>query len=360
MAKAKKVPSGSWRVQVFDRFEDVRDKNGKPVLDDKGKLKKKRIYKSFTNDDPTPKGKRDVEREAAIWAASKENESNTHAELTLGEATDLYISQRSAVLSPSTVREYKNSRKRDLQGLMNVKLQDITQDMIQATINQEALSHSPKSVRNMHGILTAVLATYRPGFAVRTKLPAKVRPDLYVPSDADIKKLLAYAKGTDMELPILLAAFGPMRRSEICALESDYIDGNVVHVAYALVQNDKKEWVKKSPKSYAGDRYIPYPSFVSDMFKEKSGRVVDMTPMQITKKFSRLLKRAGLPHFRFHDLRHYSASIQHAIGIPDAYIMQRGGWGNDGVLKQVYRHTMISQEKDMSQKANDYFENIAK
>ena len=44
MAKAKKLPSGSWRVQVFDRFEDVRDKDGKPVLDDKGKLKKKRIY----------------------------------------------------------------------------------------------------------------------------------------------------------------------------------------------------------------------------------------------------------------------------------------------------------------------------
>ena len=115
MAKAKKLPSGSWRVQVFDRFEDVRDKSGKPVLDDKGRPKKKRIYKSFTNDDPTPKGKRDVEREAAIWAANKENESNTHAELTLGEATDLYISQRSAVLSPSTVREYKNSRKRAYQ-----------------------------------------------------------------------------------------------------------------------------------------------------------------------------------------------------------------------------------------------------
>ncbi len=82
--------------------------------------------------------------------------------------------------------------------------------------------------------------------------------------------------------------------------------------------------------------------------------------MQITKSFPRLLKGAGLPHFRFHDLRHYSASIQHAIGIPDAYIMQRGGWGNDGVLKQVYRHAMISQEKGMSKKANDYFAKIVK
>jgi Zn-dependent metalloprotease len=110
MAKAKKLPSGSWRVQVFDRFEDVRDKDGKPVLDDKGKLKKKRIYKSFTNDDPTPKGKRDVEREAAIWAASKElikREEPEKEKMTLGQAMDSYIALRSSVLSPSTISDIK-------------------------------------------------------------------------------------------------------------------------------------------------------------------------------------------------------------------------------------------------------------
>lgn len=50
-----------------------------------------------------------------------------------------------------------------------------------------------------------------------------------------------------------------------------------------------------------------------------------------------------------------SATIQHAIGIPDAYIMQRGGWGNDAVLKNVYRHVMEEKEKEMNKKANDYF-----
>ena len=44
-----------------------------------------------------------------------------------------------------------------------------------------------------------------------------------------------------MEIPILLAAFGPIRRSEICALDSDHINGNIVHVEYAMVQNEDKE-----------------------------------------------------------------------------------------------------------------------
>ena len=62
-----------------------------------------------------------------------------------------------------------------------------------------------------------------------------------------------------------------------------------------------------------------------------------------------------MPHFRFHDLRHYCASIQHALGIPDAYIMQRGGWQNDGILKAVYRHTMDQQEQAMNMIANSHF-----
>lgn len=86
--------------------------------------------------------------------------------------------------------------------------------------------------------------------------------------------------------------------------------------------------------------FIEYPEFVSEKWKGISGRITKLTPDNITTKFSRLLKSSGITHFRFHDLRHYSASIQHALGIPDAYIMSRGGWGNDGVLKNVYRHAL--------------------
>ena len=61
-----------------------------------------------------------------------------------------------------------------------------------------------------------------------------------------------------------------------------------------------------------------------------------------------------------HDLRHYSASILHAIGIPDQYIMARGGWKTDNVMKRVYRDTLSDVEKEMNQKAVDYFEQSMK
>lgn len=346
MATAKKLPSGSWRVQVYSHTEEQ--------LQGDGHIKKKRIYKSFTCDDPSPKGKRQAEKEAAAWAVEKENHTSV-SNKTLGEAMDEYIALRSAILSPATIREYKRSRQKDLQNLMNKKLSTITQDMIQKEINHEALSHSPKSVKNMHGLLSAVISTYRPDFSLHTKLPERVRPKLYVPSDDDITLLMETVKGTSLEIPVLLAAFGPMRRGEICALDSDHVSGNIVHVEYSMVLDNNNNWIIKRPKSYAGDRYISYPDFVINEISSKQGRIVELLPFQISNHFADILNKAGIPHFRFHDLRHYSASIQHALGIPDVYIMQRGGWGNDAVLKNVYRHAMEAQTEEMNKKANAYF-----
>ena len=78
----------------------------------------------------------------------------------------------------------------------------------------------------------------------------------------------------------------------------------------------------------------------------------------ITQRFNHVLIQANVPHFRFHDLRHYGASILHALGMPDAYIMERGGWGNDGTLKNVYRHALEDQKKQLNDKVNKYFDTM--
>lgn len=72
-----------------------------------------------------------------------------------------------------------------------------------------------------------------------------------------------------MELPILLAAFGPMRRGEICALDTADISGNIVHVRKNMIRTPENTWIIHQPKSYAGDRYIDFPDFVSAKWKGK-------------------------------------------------------------------------------------------
>lgn len=348
MPKAKKLPSGSWRCQVFDHYEII-------SLPD-GSTKKKRIYKSFTSTDPSRSGKKDCELAASLWMAKRQGKHD--CKKLFGQAADEYIKNRESVLSPSTIREYKSLRRNYLSELENIKVDDITQMDIQRCINLCAVGRSPKTVRNIHGLISAVMKTYRPDMALNTALPQRVKPELYIPSDNDIKSILEAVRGTEMELPVMLAAFGPMRRGEIAALRTENITGNIVHVCENMIMDEDGNWIIRHPKSYAGDRYIDFPEFVAKLWDGKDGHVTHLNPTMITDRFIDLLQKIGLPHFRFHDLRHYSASIQHALGIPDAYIMQRGGWGNDGVLKSVYRHALRQKEKEMNQKANDYFANL--
>jgi len=335
MATARKLPSGSWRVYAYD-YTDV---NGK------------RHYQSFT-----ASTKKAAEIKATQYISMHDHGKT---DMTFGECVNLFITQRTPVISASTIKEYIGYSNRYMKSLSQIKISKITQNDIQQEVNELALTLSPKTVRNVHGFISAVLSAYRPELALHTVLPKKVPPKLYVPSEAEIQRLMDTVSGTVMELPILLAAFGPMRRGEICALRAENIDGSVVHVCENMILDKDNRWIVKSPKSYAGDRYIDYPDFVSEKWKGiRKGRVTELNPTMITKRFEHCLQHAGLPHFRFHDLRHYSASIQHALGVPDAYIMQRGGWKNDGVLKNVYRHTMEEKTKEMNKKVNSYFENM--
>jgi integrase len=342
--RARKLPSGSWRVRVYSHT----DASGR------------KIYKSFTCADPSPKGKRICEREAAAWAANREDRQSP-ALMTFGAAAEEYIALRESVLSPTTVDSYRHILKRYLVGLSARQITHITSKHVQQIINEYSAELSPKTIRNIHGFISVVMKEYRPDFALRVKLPKKKPTDQYIPTDADVKKLIGAARGTQIELPILLAAFGPMRRGEIAALRSENISGNIVHVCENMVKkivDGKNTWIIKQPKSAAGDRYIEYPSFVAELWQGKEGRVCELCPDTITKVFIQLLDKTGLPHFRFHDLRHYSASIQHAMGVPDQYIMLRGGWGTDRTLKSVYRHSLPEQVKEQNAKINSYFEDV--
>lgn len=224
--------------------------------------------------------------------------------------------------------------------LMGMNINILTSATIQKSINFFAANHNPKTVRNAYGLLTAVLSMFRPNFHLNITLPQKQKTEMYIPDDNDIRILLDLVKGHRIEIPILLAAFGPMRRSEICALTSDDIHGNIITVNKAMVKNSENKWVIKSPKTFSSYRNIDYPDFVIKRLDGISGNLTDMTPAAITDEFARVIKKSKLPHFRFHDLRHYAVSTLHAINVPDKYIMARGGWATNHTMNNVYNHIL--------------------
>lgn len=354
MARRKKgeLPSGNIRRQVFVGYEYIFDDKGHPILDEKGNQKKKRKYESIT-----ASSVQEANLLAAQYKMSKEQPKKP--EMRFLDARNNYIELKRNVLSPSTIRGYVQMRTY-FHALDNRKLCDITSEVVQSWVNQFASSHSPKTTKNAYGFIVSVLAQY--DISVKATLPSREIKDLYVPSDDDIKRLIQYFKDekndTDMLIAVYLASFGTMRRSEICGLDADDVSGTVIHIHNAVVVNDAKETVARGKtKTTSSDRYVDVPQFVADMLP-KSGPLVNISPDNITHRFRRALLKCNITPFRFHDLRHYSASIMHAIGVPDVYIMDRGGWHSDETLKRIYRGTIEDYKKQFVTQTNAHFENL--
>lgn len=337
MKKAKKgqLPSGNYRTRVCI------GKNEAGI----------RKFKSFI-----AKTKTEADYMAESYLRQNGRKSKPSSNMTLREAYESYIERRDKILSPSTVREYSRAARNDFPSLMGLKISELTQDNIQLAVNQCAANHSPKTVKNAHGLLRTVLSEVRPELILRTDLPKKKKPDINIPSEDQLKALLEATKGTELGKAILLAAFGGLRRSEIVALTADDIDrdNRTISVNQAMVLSVEKQWILKQPKTIAGYRKVEIPQFVIDQLPT-NGQLVKLYPSSITDRFHDTVKQLGLPYFRFHDLRHYHASILHAIGVPDKYIMERGGWSTDSTLKNVYQHTMSNIRKKYDGKACKFF-----
>jgi len=133
---------------------------------------------------------------------------------------------------------------------------------------------------------------------------------------------------------------------------------NIITVNKSMVEGPDCVWSIKQPKTYGSYRTLELPDFVIAKLREKKGKIFESTSDQISNSFKKAILKAKLPHFRFHDLRHYSASIMHAIGVPDQYILQRGGWTSDNIMKSVYRNTIDLETVRQTKKINQHFEKI--
>lgn len=327
--KIEKLPSGSYRIR---------------------KMYKGKTYTVVTDYKPTQK------EAIQLMADELDKVQKKYERMTFQRAAEEYIASKHNVLSPSTIRGY-NGILRNLPGaFLGKNINDITAMDVQTEINRLSGNHSPKTVRNYHGFISAVLGAFCPNLKICTTLPQKLKNEPYIPSDEDVKRILDYAKDTKYEIPLILACYG-MRRSEICALTPADINGDVVTINKAKVQNENMEWIIKTTKTTASNREIIIPTKIADKIREQ-GYVFNGYPGKITDFLMSAQKKLEIPHFPLHKLRHYFASKMSAMNVPEADIMKFGGWETDYVMKGVYRHAMEDKNRKAQREAADKLENI--
>lgn len=336
MAKAKKLPSGSWRVQVFS----YKDTAGK------------KHYESFTA--PT---KAEAEMKAAEFAANKR--SRIKSGMTVGDAISGYIAAKEAVLSPATVRGYVRMQDNNYSAIEKKKIRSLTSEDMQLFVSDLAKTLSPKTVRNVYALLTASIALYAPDMSFKVTLPAKQVKRPVSPSDDSVKVLYdaAYPK---LRICLGFAMCG-VRRGEICALKYEDIKDGAAHIHADMVKDKNGKWIyKEMPKTSDSDRFLKLPDFLLDEIGEGKGFIIDINPNTVTKQFIKYRNRLGI-NIRLHDLRHYFASTAAVLDIPDIYTADMGGWQRGGsVMKSVYQNNITSMSDYYNDRINQHLDNVIK
>lgn len=305
-------------------------------------------YRVSVDYEPTKKQARQL-----IDEKIKTNTVSNDLRDTFATSAEKYIKIKYNVLSPSTIRAYYSMLSNMSDTFKRRKTADITQEDVQKEINDYTVGHSPKSTANLHGFISAILGIYRPNLILHTTLPQKVKYEAVTPSEDTIKRLLSEIKGSDFEIAFRLGVYG-LRRGEICALTSDDLEGNLLSINKSKVRDEHGQWIiKPIPKTTGSQRTIYIDDDLADLLRA-AGDAYPKNPNKLNQKLTSILTALGAPVFRFHDLRAYYASMAHALGIPDAYIMANGGWTSTNILNRVYKRTFAEMQAETNKAISEH------
>lgn len=239
---------------------------------------------------------------------------------------------------------------------------------------------APKTIRLCHAVVRRGLAHAQKRGAVAVnvasiaEVPAAPRKEFRVLSPAEASQLLEAASGDRLRGLYHLAVTCGLRQGELVGLRwrDVDLDGSVLHArqqAYRL----GGEWVYSAPKTAAGRRSVALSATCVEALRERKiiqveerlrakdwegGELVFTTPLGgpieksslLRHSFAPLLKRAGLPRIRFHDLRHACASLLLAEGIHPKVVQERLGHASISTTMDTYSHVMPSLQADAAEK----------
>jgi integrase len=233
---------------------------------------------------------------------------------------------------------------------------------------------SPRTVHHMHRILKQALAQ-----AVRWQMIVRNPADVDPPrverkqmqtfdTDQTIE-LIEEARGTALFIPVLLGALCGLRRGEIIALRWRAVDLAAGQLAVIASTEQTKEGVREKETKSGKDRTVALPSMVIDELRQHrlrqteallriGVRVTDnhhvvaredgepLQPRSLTHAFIKFLRRRGLEHIRFHDLRHTHATHMLKAGIHPKIAQERLGHSSVSVTIDLYSHVLPGMQAE--------------
>ena len=335
--KAEKLPSGKYRTRVYCG-KDSTGRQIKKSFTAETEWEAMKMAKDF-------KDKRDIEKTSG---------------LTVRQAEKAYIDSRRNLIEETTLMGYECFHRTALQSIKEISLKELTPIDIQNAVNEDAVRLSPKSVRNAYSFFKSVLNFHECNINLKhIRLPKMIKKEKELP---DFETIFQIVKGTESELPVLLAAWLSLRIGEITGLQFRDVDKDKIKIRRTVIMTADGDKVRESCKTDKSRRTIQLPPYIMKLImkiphEHDTDFIIPVTRKAVYSRFKRLIQKHGI-EMTFHDLRHLNASVMLMLGVPDKYAIERGGWSTEYVLKNVYQQTFSSEKKRVDNLIDDYFNKI--
>ena len=357
----------------------------------------KQVQKSFTG--KTQKEVREKMQAAAV--AVNTGDYFEPSKMTLARWIEIWLQEYSGDKEYSTVKHYKAQCKTHIiPSLGAVRLSELTPPQIQAFYNKKQRDGlAPKSVRNIHGILTKCLSTaVRVGYlrvnpAASATLPKVVRKEIHPLTDQQVQDFLQAASDDEYEILLKVILFTGLRESEAIGLTWDCIDFKLGTLkickqlqkrplkdggfTFTPLKNNKTRILKPAPfvmkllerrrceqaeqRLMTGDLWEGWNSAeerkTALVFTSAIGR--NLHPQTVYNHYKKLAAKIGVPESRVHDLRHTFAVLSLQNGDDVKTVQSNLGHATAAFTLDVYGHVSEKMKNDSAARMEAYIEGIS-
>ncbi|TAK14577.1 MAG: site-specific integrase [Anaerolineae bacterium] len=305
-------------------------------------------------------------------------------DMTLEEFLNGWLVSIQASRSKATVALYQRTIvKGVLPFIGHLQLKDIKPDLIQRLYDHQIKNgQSNHAVRSVHKTLnSALMHALRLGMIIRnpckpTTPPRLEHTEMQIYNEDQIQVLLNTALAlNDQYYPVYyLAIHTGMRQSELIGLKWSDLDWEkrFLQVQRQLLRFKGGGFEFSRPKSRNGTRTIVLGHQAIEILRAHREAVVALqggagegwtdlgmmfptrvgTPIlgsNLRRGFRAVLKASGLPHIRFHDLRHTAASLMLNHNIPVLVASRRLGHAKASITLDVYGHLIPSKQEEAAE-----------
>ena len=260
--------------------------------------------------------------------------------------------------------------------LGDTQLKKLQPPMIQAYYGQACEKLSAKTVHYHHRILSQSLKyAVRQGYLGRNPCelvdpPSPRKKAMRTMTPAEVEALLETAQDNRYYPVIYIAVSAGLRQAELLGLRWRDLDLDMcsISVSQALYKrggvccfiepktSHSRRRVAMTPKlalflrDYRAEREALYLSLGKELtldslvFGSPEGKPLD--PSVLSHDFHRIVKRAGLDHVRFHDLRHTFASLMLLRGAKPKVISEALGHSSVAFTMDTYSHIIEGMQED--------------